>query len=259
VARAQATLGFYRTDFEQARRHAQEWVELARASGDAGELAHALILLGGALQITEPTLDAASAAVDEAVRVARAGGIDAALANGLLLVATWLPYEESERALGLLDEAIEIGTRIGDRSGVSNAMAGKARIAMRRGDWPTALQGAVDAAERTLEVGDHGVASRSLYTAGVALCALGSCEPAAVLFGKSDAMAGRWGLDWSLEMLAATEVALLEALGEQQVATLAARGAALDNADAVTYLRAEAGRALAAPEHGDKTLIRQPR
>jgi hypothetical protein len=60
-------------------------------------------------------------------------------------------------------------------------------------------------------------------------------------------MAGRWGLDWSLEMLAATEVALLEDLGEQQVATLAARGAALDMADAVTYLRAEAGRALGAP------------
>jgi hypothetical protein len=118
---------------------------------------------------------------------------------------------------------------------------------MRRGDWPTALQGAVDAAEQTLEFGDHGVASRALYTAGVALCALGSCEPAAVLFGKSDAMAERWGLDWSLEMLAATEVALLEALGKQQIATLAARGAALDIADAVTYLRSEANRALAAP------------
>ena len=247
VARAQATLAFYRTDFEEARRHAEDWVDLARASGDPYELAHALIMLGGALQITEPTLDAATAAVDEAVRVARAAGIDAALAIGLVLVATWLPYEESERALGLLDEAIEIGTRIGDRSGVSNATHYKARIAMRHGDWPTALQGAVDAAEQTLELGDHGVASRSLYTAGVALCALGSCEPAAVLFGKSDAMAGRWGFDWSLEMLAATEVALLEALGEQQVVTLAARGAALDMADAVTYLHAEAGRALGAP------------
>jgi len=138
-------------------------------------------------------------------------------------------------------------------------MAVKARIAMRRGDWRTALQGAVDAAEQTLEHGDHGVASRSLYTAGVALCALGSCEPAAVLFGKSDAMAQRWGLDWSLEMLTATEVALLEALGEQQVATLAAQGAALDITDTVAYLHAEADRALAAPEHGDKTLIRQPR
>ena len=247
MARAQATLAFYRNDFEEARRHAAEWVELARASGDAYELAHALILLGGALQITEPTLDAAIATVDEAVRVARAAGIDARARDRPPTLATWLPSRSRERALALLDEAIEIGTRIGDRQGVSNAIGVKARIAARRGDWRTALQGAVDAAEQTLELGDHGVVSRSLYTAGVALCALGSCEPAAVLFGKADAMAERWGLDWTLEMLAATDVALLEALGEQQVATLAARGAALDITDAVAYLHAEADRALAAP------------
>ena len=52
-------------------------------SGDAYELAHALLMLGGALQITEPTLDAAIAATDEAVRVARAAGIDGALAIAL--------------------------------------------------------------------------------------------------------------------------------------------------------------------------------
>ena len=48
-------------------------------------------------------------------------------------------------------------------------------------------------------------------------------------------------------MLAATDAALLETLGEEQVATLAKRGAALDNTDAVVYLHAEADRALAAP------------
>ena len=46
VARAQAILAFFRGDFEEARRHAEEWVELARASGDAYELAHALLMLG---------------------------------------------------------------------------------------------------------------------------------------------------------------------------------------------------------------------
>jgi hypothetical protein len=50
-------------------------------------------------------------------------------------------------------------------------------------------------------------------------------------------------------MLAATDAALREALGEQQVATLAAHGGALDLADAVAYLRAEADRALTAPQH----------
>ena len=48
-------------------------------------------------------------------------------------------------------------------------------------------------------------------------------------------------------MLAATDAALLETLGEQHLATLAERGAALEITDAVAYLRAEADRALAAP------------
>jgi hypothetical protein len=48
-------------------------------------------------------------------------------------------------------------------------------------------------------------------------------------------------------MRAAADAALRETLGEQQVATLAARGAALDITDAVAYLHAEVDRALAAP------------
>ena len=223
------------------------WVVLARKSGDPYDLADALTTLGGALQMTEPTLDAAIAATDESVRVARAAGIDTRLTYALPNLASWLPIEESERALALCDEAIEIATRIGDRLGVAHATGVKARIAARRADWQTALHGALDAAEQMLEHGDHGVASTALYTAGVALCALGSDEPAAVLFGKSDAMMERWGADWILEMLAATDAALREALGEQQVATLAAQGAALHITDAVAYLNAEADRALAAP------------
>jgi hypothetical protein len=259
VATAPALFAFYRNDFEGARRHAQEWVDLARAARDPSELAPALILLGGALQVTEPTLDAAIATTEEAVRVARTAGIDSALSIALPNLAQWLPLEESQRARTLLDEAIEIATRNDDWQSLSGAIGINARIAARRGDWRTALQGAVDAAEWALEHGDHGLVSRSLSTAGVALCSLGSCEPAAVVIGKANAIQERWGPPTTLELLAATDAALLEALGEQQVATLAARGAALDLADTVTYLHTEADRALAAPEPGDRTLIRRPR
>jgi tetratricopeptide (TPR) repeat protein len=247
VARAQALLALYRNDFEEARRLAQEWVDLARESGDPFDLAGALLDLGGALQVTEPTLDAAIATTEEAVLVAGAAGIDTALIFGLPMLATWLPLEESQRALALLDEAIEIATRIDARLGVAHVVGVKAWIAARRGDWPAALQGAVDAAEQALGLGDHALASRSLYTAGVALCALGSYEPAAVIFAKANTIQQRWGADSTREMLAATDTALLEALGDQQMATLTARGAALDNTDAVAYLHAEADRALAAP------------
>lgn len=45
-------------------------------------------------------------------------------------------------------------------------------------------------------------------------------------------------------MLAATDTALLEPLGEDQVAALTARGAALEYPDAVTYLVAQAEAAI---------------
>jgi predicted ATPase len=247
VARAQATLAFFRNDAEEARRHAGEWVDLARASGDAHELAHALLMLASALQSTEPTLDAAIATLDEAVRVARAAGIDTALTFSLGNLGYWLPYEESERALALLDEAIEVGTRIGDRQSVATQIQSKAGLAARHGDWRKTLQCSGDSAEQKLELGDLATMNWSLYWAGVALCALRSCEPAAVLFGKAHTMPKRRAPDWAVDMVAATDAALLETLGEQQVATLVARGAALDTTDAVAYLYAETGRALAAP------------
>ena len=48
VANARAVLAFYRGDLEQVVPYAQEWVELARASGDDYELALALMLLATA-------------------------------------------------------------------------------------------------------------------------------------------------------------------------------------------------------------------
>jgi tetratricopeptide (TPR) repeat protein len=243
VARVRAILAFYTGDLDEAQHRADDWVELARASGDAYELADALTMLASALQFTEPTLDAAIATVDEAVRVARGAGIDSALSVALGLLASWLPDEESQRALALLDEALEVGTRIGDRQSVSTAMLKKAGLAARRGDWRTALRACVDSAEQKLELGDLVLLRGSLYMAGVALCALGSSEPAAVLYGKADTMT-RPTPNWVLDMVAATGAALLETLGEPQVARLAERGAALDMADAVAYLHAEANQAL---------------
>ncbi|MEX1008121.1 MAG: BTAD domain-containing putative transcriptional regulator [Acidimicrobiia bacterium] len=243
VPRAQAILAFFRGDFEEARRHAGEWVELARTARDPYELAHALVMLASALQITEPTLDAAIAAGDEAARVARTAGIDSALSFGLPNLANWLPYEESERALTLLDEATEVSTRIGDRWGVAHATHQKGHIAARRGEWRTALRAIVDASDQNLQLG--ALANVGLcHLAGVAFWELRLFEPAAVLIGKSDAMTELSAPDWVLEMKAAADAALREALGEPQVARLAEQGAALDIADAVAYLHAEADQAL---------------
>ena len=71
-----------------------------------------------------------------------------------------------------------------------------------------------------------------------------SIGAAAVLFGRADAVSARVGTDFWLETITTTDETLLEALGAQQVATLTAQGAALDNAEAVDYLRAETEAAL---------------
>jgi hypothetical protein len=147
----------------------------------------------------------------------------------------------------LVDEATEVSTRIGDRSGVAHATHQRGHIAARRGEWRTALRAIVDASDQTLQLGL--LANVGLcHLAGVAFWELGFFEPAAVLIGKSDAMTESTPSarppDWVLEMTAATDAALREALGEQLVATLVEQGAALDIADAVAYLHAQADQAL---------------
>ena len=112
------------------------------SSGDQYDLAEALLMLGSALRFTEPTRDAAIATVEDAVRVARAAGIDTVLVFGLSTLATWLTGEDRQRALALLDEAIEVGTRIGDRLGAANTMGNVAGLAACGGDWRTALRAA---------------------------------------------------------------------------------------------------------------------
>jgi hypothetical protein len=158
-----------------------------------------------------------------------------------------LPIEDSDRALTLLDEAIEIGTAVGDRLGVTLVLETQATIAARRGEWPTTLRTALEAAELKLQLGDLASIVESVYLAGVALAALERPDPAAALLGTADALHGGGDFpDWTGEMFAATDAALREALGEQRLATLKAQGAAFELADALAYLRAEAGPVLAA-------------
>ena len=122
VANARAVLAFYRGDLEQVVPHAQEWAELARASGDDYELALALMLLATA-RMHEP--DVGIAMLEESVRVARDAGILSALSIGLSFLAGMLPIDESERALALLDEAIEVGRLVGDRWSVPQVTLAK--------------------------------------------------------------------------------------------------------------------------------------
>jgi predicted ATPase/class 3 adenylate cyclase len=235
---ARTILAFYRGDGEQARQHADAWVEHARESADTWDLVHALPVLAS-IVVADP--DAAIAILDEAVQLARDAGFASALSICLTLLARMLPIEDSPRALALLDEAIEVGVEVGDRQGVAAVTGIKGQIAARRGDWRIALRAARDLAEQHAQLGDLADLYQMLLFAGIVFCALGDLETAAVLVGKGDALSDRRNLPgWHLEMLAHTDATLLAALGEKQVVTLAARGAALDSSAAVAYVRDQA-------------------
>jgi hypothetical protein len=96
-----------------------------------------------------------------------------------------------------------------------------------------------------LQLGELVNLSGAFYLAVVALTELGRRDAAAVLIGAADALdANRADVDWGIDGLGTMNDGLLDALGEERFATLTARGAALEIADAVAYLRAEADSAL---------------
>jgi len=230
---------------DAAVRPTDDWVALARASGDPYELANALTLLGIMRTFRlDPEGDAA-AVLDEAIRVGREAGAVAALSIALATRAQGLARTDGDRAIALLDEAAEVGLANDDRLGAANALGAKTMIAARRADFPTALRTAADVAQQWLDAGNLMSMNQATWGAAVALCGLGRFEAAAVLLGRGDAQLGRLVAGIDQDLLAVVDDALGAALGEEEVTTLAARGAAMEIPQAVALIRAEADELLA--------------
>ena len=243
VFRALASLAIYQGDLDRARRHAGTWVEIARASGDPYELAHALLPLAGAYPADR---EVAILLLDEAIEAARIGHVANALSIALPFLAGLLPEEDSARALALLDEAIEVSTSLGDRLGVSLVTGAKGGIAYRHGEWRTALSAAVEMAQQKVELGDQSTMCIPFYLGGLSLYELGRPEPAAVIIGRAEGFSDYYLMtDPVTDIQREGEVALGRVRNQAGFASLAARGAALEPRDAADYLRTEAAAVLA--------------
>jgi hypothetical protein len=247
-----AVLPFFRGDLEVARARGEEWVERARESGDAYELGSALCLYAATLQDVDP--DAATAAIDEAVRIGREAGIASVLSTGLVSLAAQVRIDslaDAPRALALLDEAMEVGMAIGDRTVVTASRSNKAAIAGLLGDWTDSLRMAAVVADEQFQLGLVYQLPVAFQIAMNAFCALGHAEPAAVLMGAGLAIVG--SQSWPVGPLVsgsgvdATEAVLHEQLGEPLLRQFSERGAAMDVAVAVAFLRSEADRVLGDP------------
>jgi len=242
VHTAAATLALFQGEFEVGQHHAEICVEHARASGDPYELALALTQLAGLLT-DEPARGVVVA--EEAVRVARDAGILSALPFALVVYLGFVGPEDPVREIALLDEVIAVASAVGDHRLVATTVALHEGTKFRQGDWPAVLRAHVDAAEQYRDGGNMMQLVGSLRIAAAALAAMEHFEPAAIILGFTDAHFARYGNEEYTTALTATDAALLGALGEQRVTELNVHGATLDYAEALTYLRAEADRALA--------------
>jgi predicted ATPase/class 3 adenylate cyclase len=238
VHMASATAALFTADLDRAHDHAEEWVRLARATGDPYELANALNMLAGTTMVSD--FDAARPNAEEAVQVARDGGILTALTAGLAILAAILSNDDPEQAIEVLEEALEVGLLVGDRQSLTLIDFGRSWLAIRRRDWHTALRAALDSADQKRALGDMTGIRGVFGAASMALAGLQAHEPAAVLFGAKDPQ----GTEHWLQEVARAEAALVDRLGPDRFSTLQAQGAAMTVTDAVTYLHAEAERAL---------------
>jgi hypothetical protein len=186
----------------------------------------------------------AAAAWEEAVAFARDAEIPSALSIALPTLAGFLPFEHSDRALALLEEAAVNAAGLGDPLGVSQVTLTSAAIAARRGDWRPALKAAADVGEQKLQLGDLVTIWGPFHFATSALFHLGNLEPAAMLRGKLDAIDGSLLPEEAIEELASVDAGLIDALGAEATAALRERGAALSIPDAVASVRAHADRVL---------------
>jgi hypothetical protein len=241
VLAAASALAFFRGDVEQARHLAELRLEQARASGDTHKVAHALLQLAAAL-FDDP--GRGTAVAEEAVCVAREAGLSSVLPDALAVYLVFVGPEDPARELALLEEVIEVATALGDHRLVATTVAARESNKARQGDWPAALRGNAEAAAPYRDGGNMTVVVPTLRSAGIALTALRRFEAAAVILGFADAHLVRPRRGEYMTYLTAAETALLDALGEQRLAELQARGATLAFTDAIDYLCAEADRAL---------------
>ena len=247
-----AVFALFSGDLDLARKRAGTWVERARGAGDIYETATALVLFGTTAHRSH--LDSAVAELEEAVCIARDAHIASALPHGLNALASSLPADRDAERITLWEEAIEIGNFLSDKFAVASAGASICWDAAWRGDWSTSLARSVPVAEQFFDLGILGELCDMYYCASRALARLGHYEPAAILLGAGDARFSREPGPASeelrrefLDIIAATESLLQEAIEPDRLRHLSAEGAAMPDRDLVEYLRAEASRALGDP------------
>jgi tetratricopeptide (TPR) repeat protein len=258
---APAVIALFSGQYEEAAEHAQRWVALARAADDDEQIALSLIMLA-AVHLYRGELDPGMSTAEEAVEAARRLGAPGLLSNALGVLGGILDQRDhagdpeqgdplrawGPRALAVLDEAAEFATLVGNQQMMNAVLFQTALNRRRRGEHDAALHAALDAAERAHDIGNPLGTALALLVVAFTLSDLSDHEPAVTLIAYVDHRLEPDALhpDGRAERAAAL-VATTDALGNERVAELERRGAALDEASAIDLGRRAAQSALGSP------------
>jgi tetratricopeptide (TPR) repeat protein len=244
---APATLALLSGQHEEAAEHAQRWVALARAADDEEQIVQSLTMLA-TVQSWRGEFDVALPTSRAAVEGARKLGAPGLLSFALAVLGSILHQRDRagdpERALAMLDEAVQVATLVGNQQAMGLVLFQTAMIRRQQGEHDAALRAALDAAEGANHIGTPGPAAVALLTAACILSDLGEHEPAVTLVGYADRV---HAIPWIGELgagRAAARGAATETLGNERVTDLERRGAALDDTAAIKLGRQAAQHAL---------------
>jgi tetratricopeptide (TPR) repeat protein len=217
---------------------AHRWVEVTRAAGDRYETVHALTLLATSISSTDPA--AAAAALQEALAEARRLANPSTLSWALTLVGIHETQLDSLESVAVLEEAIRVGTSVGNRQAVAMAYARLAGIYDELGDQSAALRAYLTALDLEAAAGNRQIIVGVFVRIASRLADSGDDEGAALLQGAADAMylhAEIPPVQMLVQTRAQTLAALAERLGGDRLTELLARGAAMADDEAVVYAR----------------------
>jgi hypothetical protein len=234
ICGARSNIAFTAGAFADAARLAEQSAAIARTGGDLADASVQLTSAAGDRLLVGDARGAVPLA-REALALARHIGAPALIATGLLAVGATVAETDPDRARACLRESLELSTALGYQSWVDHI-------------WAAAIAFLVNDRTATFELGRHAIRRLQwggrlrlgfvLHAIAGALAATRP-EAAAIIQGAAEAH-----MVESPNFARLINLIVTEALGEEHVRELRARGADMDWDQAVSYTLAQSTQAL---------------
>jgi predicted ATPase/transcriptional regulator with XRE-family HTH domain len=231
-------LAFQQDDLRSARRYSEELLEVTR--DDASLMRRHALTVQAMVHMAEGDYAAALIPLERSAAISEASGSSWYVATSKLNLALGLLHlGKLDHASPLLDDALDLYTRLGDQRFIARAHAYQGHLALLLGDTTRASELFCQSARHFMEVNDEGGIAEALEGLAAISAATGTMEQAALLLGGA-----RHARERAMSKTLPFERALIDgwldgargALGEEAWTDLLGRGGAVDPAEAVALV-----------------------